>query len=576
MRARWLWIALALLAVLGCLARQPGAVVFRVPIAGPQVTAAGAAGAPVEPHIGYLDVQVRWPGQDLRGFRAASIPQTTRALAITILSGGDVWAGPVIASRTAGTGLPSFSRIRVREADNLSIEVKAFREPEPVLGGASASTVIATATKAGVNVRGGATTALDITLAALFVPSIESFGTNIAPAGDTITLKGKNLGPVEDQVPAITWGGVPAAGVEAISATELHVKVPEGAKTGAVVVTSDGLSSAADEDIFWVVDGLNLAAASASWDPSRGLARIVLVGESLELRPQPTFVGLPKDATPGPGVPNPAEWPRKVHYTLGNSAAGQVSDDAHSFTAGPSVATTSLTAAIGSLASATTLTVSVEKVESLALMPATASLEVAATGSRTIQFGAVAKLSRGATNSLATFTSSDPATLSIDAATGLATAKDPCSAGLVTITGTSKLTTSVKATATVDVLGVGASSNPTFCGELVMQGFETIDLGLPVSASIEVPGDVDYYKFVVSSAATVHGYTTGTTDTVCYFLDAEGNSLGSDDQSGPGDNCWVSANVLPGTYFFKVHDYYDYGTGTYSAYVCQSARLIAA
>jgi tyrosinase len=90
---------------------------------------------------------------------------------------------------------------------------------------------------------------------------------------------------------------------------------------------------------------------------------------------------------------------------------------------------------------------------------------------------------------------------------------------------------------------------------------------VPISASIAVAGEIDFYRFSRSASATVHGYTTGSTDTYCYLQDASGLVLDNDDDDGPGANCHVSASIATGTFYLKVRHFNGSNTGSYVAKV---------
>ena len=385
-------IALLVFTVLGCLARRPAPVTIGVAI-GPAVAPPAAASAPSTAGIGTLELTIRWPEEPSPGFHTATIPLTTRAIAVFVNKSGTLWAGPERFTREAGTGPTVATRLRIHEGDNLSVDVRAYRDAAP----ADLDQEILARGAVTVNIRAAQTTTKTVSLVPSFVPSIYSFEPGIAPIGDVIKIVGANLDAVEGTQPRVTFGGVAATTVTSLGSYGLRVTVPSGARTGPVVVMSDGLSSAADEDIFWVPTSLALSAASSSWDPSTGDRRIVIVGTSLALLPLPGFSV--NTSALGP-------WPRTVQYSVGNAGAGSVAAGSHDFQASSALATTSVSAAIGSLASSNALTVSVEDVVTAYMEPDFAILSPGGTSS--VSMRSVEILTGGATISRTDLVSSDP------------------------------------------------------------------------------------------------------------------------------------------------------------------------
>ncbi len=385
-------IALLVFTVLGCLARRPAPVTIGVAI-GPAVAPPAAASAPSTAGIGTLELTIRWPEEPSPGFHTATIPLTTRAIAVFVNKSGTLWAGPERFTREAGTGTTVATRLRIHEGDNLSVDVRAYRDAAP----ADLDQEILARGAVTVNIRAAQTTTKTVSLVPSFVPSIYSFEPGIAPIGDVIKIVGANLDAVEGTQPRVTFGGVAATTVTSLGSYGLRVTVPSGARTGPVVVMSDGLSSAADEDIFWVPTSLALSAASSSWDPSTGDRRIVIVGTSLALLPLPGFSV--NTSALGP-------WPRTVQYSVGNAGAGSVAAGSHDFQASSALATTSVSAAIGSLASSNALTVSVEDVVTAYMEPDFAILSPGGTSS--VSMRSVEILTGGATISRTDLVSSDP------------------------------------------------------------------------------------------------------------------------------------------------------------------------
>jgi uncharacterized repeat protein (TIGR03803 family) len=71
------------------------------------------------------------------------------------------------------------------------------------------------------------------------IPQITSFTPTGGPVGTSVTITGASL----TQTTAVTFGGVKASSFTVVSDTELSVTVPNGAKTGKLVVTTSGGSA---------------------------------------------------------------------------------------------------------------------------------------------------------------------------------------------------------------------------------------------------------------------------------------------------------------------------------------------
>ncbi|MCB4746032.1 MAG: PPC domain-containing protein, partial [Sulfurovum sp.] len=99
------------------------------------------------------------------------------------------------------------------------------------------------------------------------------------------------------------------------------------------------------------------------------------------------------------------------------------------------------------------------------------------------------------------------------------------------------------------------------------------DTAIPISrnsttsGNIKLPGDSNYYKIVIPSAGKLTIYTTGSTDTLGYFLNASGGRIALDDDAGSYSNFNIEERVTAGTYYVKVQHNSSGGTGRYSLVV---------
>ncbi len=94
-----------------------------------------------------------------------------------------------------------------------------------------------------------------------------------------------------------------------------------------------------------------------------------------------------------------------------------------------------------------------------------------------------------------------------------------------------------------------------------------------VSGNIETEGDVDYFRFILTSDGTITASTTGNTNTNGRLTNNSGTYLGSDEDSGSGKNFIITRELNRGIYYiavrFKETGIYSYSgshkeTGRYS------------
>lgn len=89
----------------------------------------------------------------------------------------------------------------------------------------------------------------------------------------------------------------------------------------------------------------------------------------------------------------------------------------------------------------------------------------------------------------------------------------------------------------------------------------------PTEANIDQPGEKDRYKFVAEEAGEYTIETGGRTDIVMalYGPDSEDRLIKRDDDSGPGWNAKIVADLAAGIYYVRVQHYNsESGTGSYT------------
>lgn len=83
------------------------------------------------------------------------------------------------------------------------------------------------------------------------------------------------------------------------------------------------------------------------------------------------------------------------------------------------------------------------------------------------------------------------------------------------------------------------------------------------SGNINYAGDEDYFRLQLPNPGTLTIYSTGSTDTYGYFMDAYGNTLAYNDDN-PFPNFRISASVASGTYYVRIRHYSSSGVGAYT------------
>lgn len=86
---------------------------------------------------------------------------------------------------------------------------------------------------------------------------------------------------------------------------------------------------------------------------------------------------------------------------------------------------------------------------------------------------------------------------------------------------------------------------------------------VPRAGRIEIPGDADVFRLVVTTSRTVTVHSTGSTDTMGDLFTATGNLLAMDNDSAGTGNFRISRLLTPGTYFVRVRAHGN-AVGAYS------------
>ena len=90
-----------------------------------------------------------------------------------------------------------------------------------------------------------------------------------------------------------------------------------------------------------------------------------------------------------------------------------------------------------------------------------------------------------------------------------------------------------------------------------------LDLENPVTASLDIPGDFDFFRIEVESESHLVLETTGETDTLGTLFDSSGTLL-VQNNNGNGLNFRITSRVSPGTYYLRVNQPFGNGTGEYT------------
>jgi hypothetical protein len=387
--------------------------------------------------VGVLRLTVHWPTR-----RTAIIPSDTSTLAIKVLDGTDVVAFQEV-SRPTGQATQSI-RIVLRPVTNATVEIKAYREAKPVPETAEHT---ALGVAAGVNIVRSQVSAVDIELGSVSAPAITKLSANVGKVGDTLTLTGANLGGTGQQV---TFNGTPAQTVTPVSSTALQAVIPAGATVGPLRVTIGNQTSTSQVN-FWVVSGVTIDAAKASWDTSAATSRLVLAGTQLAFSATTGWSLKSGGTLEQFGAAPAAAW------SGSDPAAGTLDGASGVFVAADSSATTTVTAKVGPVAS-NALTITGVRITGVTLNQTSATLNLPAPNGyvsaglpSTVQLTAQVSNSSSLAISGVTWSSSAVGVAKTSSA-GLVTA---VGTGSATITATAIDDSRVEATASVVVKALG-------------------------------------------------------------------------------------------------------------------------
>lgn len=298
------------------------------PGAGPSQTAAV--------QYGTLQLAVRWPELP-SGYQTALIPTTTNTLTVKVTSGSTI-LGETSVSRLANQATAT-ATMSLKAGNNLALQVLAYHETVPVPDTASPVARY----DGNVNIVPSQKTAATIQLSPLFPPTITGLSTNVGVTGDYVTITGTNFGTGSVPV-TVAFNGYLSDSVTRLNETSLKAKLPPGVPTGYVVVTADGVSSP-NGWVLWVPNTLPISSVKENWDPTPASDRMVRFGQTMQYSASPTWIYKNGD-TLNYGTPPLPTW------QLSNAAAGTI-DPSGLFTATRSYEVTNVSAALGSLNSAT-------------------------------------------------------------------------------------------------------------------------------------------------------------------------------------------------------------------------------
>lgn len=436
MRHRLILVAGLVVALVGCTAR-PGAFVSLPPSVTGGEAAGGSQGAAASGDVqapvseyGTLTLSIRWPDRP-EGYHTALIPTSTNALAIKVSSGSTV-VGETTVSRV-GDQETATANLSLKAGNNLSVEVRAYRETAPIPQGASP---IAQGT-ATVNIARSKKTSASISLTPLIVPTITGLSRNAGVTGDEVTITGTNFG--SGSVPVFVYfNGYLTVGATRSSETSLTVKVPPGTPTGKVVVKADGVSSVSNV-VFWVPKTLTLSTPRDFWDPSDASTQIVLLGKTKQLTATTTWATKLGETAEQYGTPPSPEW------SSSDVSAGAV-DSNGLFTAGNAyvAAGTNVWASHGSMS--TSALKMIPEAVTFTLEPPAGSRILGGKGQPFLLYAGLNTFSDGATNSYVTYSA---ASASIDWFTGRATATDFKSNGTIIVSAESMVDPAQKTTTNI-------------------------------------------------------------------------------------------------------------------------------
>ena len=109
---------------------------------------------------------------------------------------------------------------------------------------------------------------------------------------------------------------------------------------------------------------------------------------------------------------------------------------------------------------------------------------------------------------------------------------------------------------------INQAGNPDVQGN-TLETASLLDLENPVTTSLDIPGDLDFFRIEVESESHLVLETTGETDTLGTLFDSSGTLL-VQNNNGNGLNFRITSRVSPGTYYLRVNQPFGNGTGEYT------------
>ena len=94
-----------------------------------------------------------------------------------------------------------------------------------------------------------------------------------------------------------------------------------------------------------------------------------------------------------------------------------------------------------------------------------------------------------------------------------------------------------------------------------------ISVGTVTPGEMELPGDMDYFKFTVSQTGVYVIYSRNFLDVRAYLYSSSYAVIASDTDSGEVDNFRIEWTLNPGTYFLRVQSHYSSETGDYEIWI---------
>ena len=117
---------------------------------------------------------------------------------------------------------------------------------------------------------------------------------------------------------------------------------------------------------------------------------------------------------------------------------------------------------------------------------------------------------------------------------------------------------------TIRIHEITQAGNPDLHGN-TLETAAVLEVDSPLSASLDVPGDADFFKIEVVSESILTLGTTGQTDTLGTLMDSSGRILVQNNNSNNGGdiNFQIIYRAGPGTYYLRVRHPLSSGTGQY-------------